>query len=255
MSSFALDKRIFNPSLYKQLTNIWLAGVDTKGQELQEDVAKRWFRSDPELDGICRENFLHALEAIGPERLPVPTADPFIQELGAIAEQERNGDGSQAAWTALSMVLLLDQMPRNIFRTADGLVKVYNHYDKIALALVRRLLSPASPIPRPDLHPQWRNSFSHRMWFYLPLEHSEEIENHKTIDDILAEFSKDTEKSQDLNATKNLLQGFVKAEQEHRGVLDRFGRYPHRNIALGRESTEEEKAHLKDGGATFGVAQ
>lgn len=173
MSSFVLDKRIFNLSLYAEVTNVWFQGFDTKGNFALEDVGKRWFMKNEVLDGICTEKFLPALDAIGPSQVSLPTAEPFMQQLVAVAEQEHAAGvdetgaktGSQTAWTALGMVILLDQMPRNIFRTTEGLCKVYNHYDKIALSLVQSILSPTSPIPRADLYPPWREDFAHRMWF------------------------------------------------------------------------------------------
>lgn len=47
-----------------------------------------------------------------------------------------------------------------------------------------------------------------------------------------------------------LLKGF---EEEHRVIIERFGRYPHRNKVLGRESTREEAEYLENGGSTFGM--
>jgi uncharacterized protein (DUF924 family) len=51
------------------------------------------------------------------------------------------------------------------------------------------------------------------------------------------------------------LENYQKSAKDHRDILERFGRYPHRNTALGRVSTEEERRFIEDGGATFGVAQ
>jgi uncharacterized protein (DUF924 family) len=93
------------------------------------------------------------------------------------------------------------------------------------------------------------------MWLYMPLMHSEDIESHKLVDSILAETKTELEQLQGRKGSKMLLQGQFKAEKDHRDILDRFGRYPHRNRALGRVSTQEEKKFLEQGGATFGVAQ
>jgi uncharacterized protein (DUF924 family) len=254
MSTFQLDRDVFTPTLYKQVTEIWLTGAGVDGK-LEPSVAKKWFLGDAELDRVCKDNFAHALEIIGPERLPQPTAKPFLQELESIQNEGKKDSGAQAAWTALSMVILLDQMPRNIFRTNEGLRKVYTHYDRMAFDLVKTLLSASSPISRPDLHPQWENSFAHKMWFYLPVVHSEDIEAHKTLDDLVVPFSKRIENLEGYEATKGLVDGFMKSEKAHREPLEKFGRYPHRNIALGRTSTEQEKEFLKGGGQTFGVAQ
>lgn len=255
MSTFQLDKNVFTPTLYKQITDVWLPGVDPDGKSVDNNLVMKWFRGDAGLDRLCKDNFAHVLETIGPKRLPEPTAKPFLQELEAIQGEETGDGGSKAAWAALSMVILLDQMPRNIFRTEEGLRKVYTHYDKIAIDFVQALLSTSSPISRPDLHPQWQNSFAHKLWFYLPLEHTEEIEAHKTLDDLIAQFSDQIQKLEGYEATKRLVEDTLKAERMHREPLERFGRYPHRNSALGRMSTEQEQEFMNGGGATFGVAQ
>jgi uncharacterized protein (DUF924 family) len=259
VSSFSLDRSIFKPALYKKVVDVWLAGISTDGGTVDMDVARRWFMGTPEervaFDGICRDNFGDALEAIGPAKFPKPDAEPFLSELREIARRDASKDGSEAAWTALSIAILLDQMPRNIFRTDEGLVKVYSHYDHISQSFARALFSPASPIPRPDQHPQLRNSTAHRLWFYMPLCHSEDIAAHEQLDEILTDFHADLEKQHGLAGSKHFLQQQFKAEQEHREILDRFGRYPHRNGAMGRQSTEEEEKFLASGGATFGVVQ
>jgi uncharacterized protein (DUF924 family) len=259
MSSFALDKNIFNPALYQKVQDIWLGGVNPNGEEVNMDVVRRWFMGTPDerlaLDKKCSDNFLHALDAIGPANFTAQTAEPFLSQLTELAQDDSKGDGAEAASAALSIAILLDQMPRNIFRTNEGLTKVYTHYDKISQAFVRTLFSPASPIPRPDQHPLWRNSTAHRMWFYMPLCHSEDVEVHKQMDGLLDDLQRDLDAQPGCAGSKKLLEGQFKAEREHREIIDQFGRYPHRNGALGRESTDAEIRFMSEGGATFGVAQ
>lgn len=252
MSTFHLDRDVFNQSLYKQVTDIWLGGASVDGKTLDDSAVKKWFVGDAQLDRICKDNFASVLDTIGPEAMPHPSAKPFLDNLGDIYKDNEDG-GSQFAWTALGMVILLDQVPRNIFRTNEGLIKVYTHYDRIAFDLARTLLSPSSPMPRPDL--RWQHSFAHIMWFYLPLEHSEDIEAHDLLRDIVEPLSKIIEDLTGYEATKRLIEHFKMSEKSHREPLEKFGRYPHRNTALGRTSTEQEKSFLESGGATFGVAQ
>ena len=259
MSTFTLDRNIFNPALYQKVRNVWLDGVDPSGEEINMDVVQRWFMGTPEerlaLDKQCSDNFLPALEAIGPSKLTTPNAEPFLAQLEEIAQKDTTSDGAEAASMALSIAILLDQMPRNIFRTNEGLFKVYNHYDKISQAFIRTLFSPVSPIPRPDQHPIWRNSTAHRMWFYMILCHSEDIEVHNQLDGLLEDLQHDLKKQPGCAGSKTILENQLKSEREHREILDRFGRYPHRNGALSRKSTEDEIKFLSEGGATFGVAQ
>ncbi|KAF2831811.1 DUF924-domain-containing protein, partial [Ophiobolus disseminans] len=244
-SSFTLDPAIFNPTLYTQITNIWLPGVDLRGEALPHDVLKRWFMltgaERDAFDSTCRAHFAHALDAIGPHVFSPPTAQPFIDEI------DSKLDAGDAAWTALSLTLLLDQIPRNVYRTDEGLRKVYTHYDSMAYALSQTLLARPT---RPDTHPQWRQSAAHRLWFYLPLMHSENLGAHNLLDKILVEATQDCERAE---GSKGFVAAQVKAEKEHRAILERFGRYPHRNRALGRGSTGEEGVFLREGGATFGV--
>ncbi|KAF2682733.1 DUF924-domain-containing protein [Lentithecium fluviatile CBS 122367] len=259
MSSFTLDKTIFKPALYKDLRNVWFEGIELDAKDIDMKVVKRWFMGSPEervvFDGVCRDKFAHALEAIGPERFPDANGEPFLRDLRDATQEDSKSDGAEAAWTALSIILLLDQIGRNIFRTNEGLAKVYNHYDKIAYSFVRSILSPDSAAGRPDLHPQWRSSVVHRMWFYMPLVHSEEIQAHDIYDKIMADFGEELAQEEGNETMLRFLEQALKAEKDHRDILDKFGRYPHRNAALGRETTPEEKKFMDEGGATFGVAQ
>ncbi|EFQ87172.1 hypothetical protein CFE70_001156 [Pyrenophora teres f. teres 0-1] len=265
ISTFKLDPSIFNRALYKRVTELWFPGVDTSGQELDMSVTKRWFMGTPEekaaFDTQCRAAFAHSLDSIGPERFPEANAQPFLDEIQRVADEEAEHDttgkakGEEAAWTALSLTLLLDQMPRNIHRTEDGLRLVYTHYDRMGYSLARSLLSSSSPIPRPDTHPVFRLSAAHRIWFYLPLMHSEDLSAHKFAGEIVDEYAREVAGLEGYNGTKMFLEGHKKVLTEHTNILERFGRYPHRNGALGRESTEDERRFMEEGGATFGVGQ
>ncbi|KAF2874801.1 hypothetical protein BDV95DRAFT_563612 [Massariosphaeria phaeospora] len=259
MSTFTLNKDLFNASLYSNLRNVWFEGWEPNDQEFRGDVVKKWFLGTPEeklaFDTTCRENFAPALDSIGPDKFPNPTAEPFLREIQDAVQNSPANEAAEAARTALSLVLLLDQIPRNIFRTDDGLVKVYTHYDKIAYSLMTALMASDSPLPRPDLHPQWRKSGAYRMWFYLPFIHTEDTKEHDRVDEILATFKTEIDKEDGHEATRIFLQKSQESGKEHRDILDRFGRYPHRNTPLGRASTDEEKRFLAEGGATFGVGQ
>ncbi|KAG9188135.1 hypothetical protein G6011_02058 [Alternaria panax] len=261
-SAFTLDPAIFNRTLYKKITDLWFHGVDATGQDFDMSIAKRWFAGSFEerivFDGQCRDVCASALEAFGPDKFPEANAQPFLDEIARIAEEESKADtaiGGEAAWAALSFALLLDQMPRNLYRTEDGLRLVYMHYDRIAHLFIRNILSPSSSVARPDTHPVMHFSAAHRTWLYIPLMHSEDLSAHDLADGILAEFARELEGLDGYNGTKMWLENYQKASKEHRNILERFGRYPHRNTALGRTSTEEERRFIEEGGATFGVAQ
>ncbi|KAJ4371990.1 hypothetical protein N0V83_003763 [Neocucurbitaria cava] len=282
-----LDPSIFNPTLYRQLLSTWFppSAIDLSGRHLDSAVLRRWFMGSPEeraqFDGECRSAFGAALEAIGPEKFKLPeglsAAEPFLQELEKTIGDGDNagGEGEEAAYTALALTLLLDQIPRNIFRSEEGLRKVYTHYDKISFEFATALLGPEvnanSPSPiqrRPDTHPLFARSAAHRLWFYLPLMHSESLAAHDRLDALLASYSqelddleasssspegKEEDEEESLKGSRMFLAGQMKAEKEHRDILERFGRYPHRNEALGRQSTVEEEEFLQGVGRGLGL--
>lgn len=120
---------------------------------------------------------------------------------------------------SLALLILLDQYPRNAFR---GTAHMYatdplaRHFARRAVAL-RHDLAVA-----PSL----------RLFFYLPFAHSEDLD--------------DQERSVELHA--ELGEGEDRHAIGHRDVIRRFGRFPHRNPMLGRETTLEEARFLADGG-------
>ncbi len=121
---------------------------------------------------------------------------------------------------ALALILVLDQFTRNLNRnSADA----YGNDNK-ALAVAK------AAIQRGD---DQRMRDDIMVFTYLPLMHSENIEDQRRC---LAH----------MEATG--LEGNIKAAREHLDIIERFGRFPHRNSLLGRETTAEEQAFLDDGG-------
>lgn len=78
--------------------------------------------------------------------------------------------------------------------------------------------------------------------------HSEALSDH----DLMAGKLEDMENGVD-ETGKEYLGSLVAFERRHRVILERFGRYPHRNGVVGREGTEEEGVWLREGGDTFGA--
>ncbi|KAK4617562.1 hypothetical protein CLAFUW4_12396 [Fulvia fulva] len=264
--SFHLDRSIWNDTLYSHIRSFWFAGLPPGQQHGNEITVKRWWgagRSEEEAEQIdveCREAYSTALESIGPDRITLPPwkgyaedlahaneiAAPFISEVKTAQSQ----DAKKGADTALSLVLLLDQMPRNIYRDPAGLRLVYNHYDRISWSLLRSLYTLS---PNPMHHSSLRAATAYKYWFGLPLMHAEDLESHKMGAELLDTLQKECEEDGDPALLGDMKASF-KASADHREVIERFGRYPHRNEALGRESTEEESEWLKTG-ETFGVKQ
>ncbi|HUO18788.1 MAG TPA: DUF924 family protein [Steroidobacteraceae bacterium] len=152
---------------------------------------------------------------------------------------ERAGAGELAGWAdgprrRLSLILLLDQFPRNIFR---GTARAFA-YDEQALALT---LSGMQSAADAALEPP------ERLFFYMPLQHAESLE---AQDEALAACRRLV-----AEVTPEFRPVFASAlgyAEQHRAIIERFGRFPHRNAVLGRTSTPAEAQWLGAGGVRFG---
>jgi len=160
--------------------------------------------------------------AAGPEKWFKKDAafDDEIRE-GFLETYEATTDGRLAEWEltvegALALTLVLDQFPRNMFR---GSARAFAA-DPLARAVAGRALARGfdQQMVMPD-----------RQFFYLPFEHSESLADQERC---VALF----------RATGDA--DLVKWAELHADIIRRFGRFPHRNTALGRDTTAEEQAFL-----------
>ena len=151
---------------------------------------------------------------------------------------ERAAAGELDSWAAgprgrLSLILLLDQFPRNMFR---GTARAFAT-DSRALALTLTGMQSAADAALEPVE---------RLFFYMPLQHAEsrdaQDESVAACRRLLAEAAPDD---------KELCAGALRFAEEHRAIIERFGRYPHRNAILGRASTPEEIEFLKQPGSSF----
>jgi uncharacterized protein (DUF924 family) len=152
---------------------------------------------------------------------------------------ERAAKGELAAWAdgprrRLSLIILLDQFPRSIFR---GSARAFA-YDGQALALALSGMQSGADAAL---------NVVERIFFYMPLQHAEtrevQEESVAAYRRLLAEAPAELHDS---------FAGALRSAENHCTLIERFGRFPHRNRALGRESTPEELDWLRAGGATFG---
>lgn len=135
---------------------------------------------------------------------------------------------SEQAQPMLALVILLDQFSRHIYR---GQAKSFA-FDGKALRWAEEAL--AQGFDR-QLGP-WQRSF-----LYLPFEHAESLAAQERS---IALYS-------DLAAEHPALSGALDYAQRHREIIARFGRFPHRNEILGRQSTPDEIAFLQEPGSRF----
>jgi uncharacterized protein (DUF924 family) len=123
----------------------------------------------------------------------------------------------------LAEIIVLDQFSRNIYRDKPGAFAS----DSLALALAQTAVSSKSDSELDDLQ---------RSVLYMPYMHSESAKIHEIAVRLFSQ--KGMEENLDF-------------ELSHKKIIDRFGRYPHRNIILGRKSTPEEIDFLKTPGSSF----
>jgi uncharacterized protein (DUF924 family) len=158
------------------------------------------------------------------------TDELISSRFGAAVEAALRGElqhwADGDARNALALILLLDQFTRNIYRDSARAFAG----DPMALAVAKRLVADGRHLRLAPLE----------RWFaYLPFEHSEQLsEQHESLR-LFGELAKE-----------GLAEPLVWA-QKHYEVIARFGRYPHRNELLGRDSTLEEAEFLSQPGSRF----
>jgi uncharacterized protein (DUF924 family) len=133
----------------------------------------------------------------------------------------------------LSCVIVLDQFPRNMFRNTPAMFSSDALAQMLTLELVGLGYDKTMPVAQAS-------------FCYMPLMHSEQTPDQQRCVELFIELSQRTSGS--VRETVEFQLGYAKA---HRDIVARFGRFPHRNQVLGRQSTEEELAFLKEPGSSF----
>jgi uncharacterized protein (DUF924 family) len=158
----------------------------------------------------------------------------FDQEVRSrfLGLHEEAASDTLAAWkhfagACLALIVLLDQFPRNMFR---GTARAFAT-DALALEAARHAV--ASGYDRAMLPVE-------RLFVYLPFEHAEALADQETACELMAPLDRFPE-------TADVGRYAI----AHRDVIRRFGRFPHRNAALGRASTPDEIEFLKGPGSSF----
>jgi uncharacterized protein (DUF924 family) len=192
--------------------SFWIGPLDASGRA-DAFHTKRWFTRDPALDEEIRIRF---------------------------AELHRElANGEHADWRTtdrglLAAIVVLDQFSRNMFR---GTAKAFAA-DALAVELARRAV--AAGVDR-------RLRYDERGFVYMPFMH---CEHRATQDECVALFENWCAELSPALAD-GAFNGLRYAGM-HREIVARFGRFPHRNAVLGRESTADEKAFVLDKGSMFG---
>lgn len=178
---------------------------------------KRWYMGGEEMDRDVRSRFGAELEKLVANDRSASYLLDWVQ-----LENPRAG---------VAAVVLVDQLTRNAFR---GSAKCFA-LDPLARDMTKTMLQ------RPDINDL---RLVERTFLLLPLEHSEDIKDHDQLESELQRLRRACEAEGSPEDLAKLVEGMAKYAEEHSQVVRRFGRYPHRNKVLGRETTAEESDFL-----------
>ncbi len=171
-----------------------------------------WFSGHPQFDAAIRERFAE------------------LVELGA--------EGKLADWSStplgwLAWLIVLDQFPRNLYRSdARAWVQDVRAQQLALWGIEEGFDRQLQPIQR--------------VFAYIPLEHAEDRGLQQRCIALFEALCKDVPADE-----RNQYTDFLEYAWKHHAVIARFGRFPHRNAVMGRTSTPEELAYLAEPGAGF----
>lgn len=190
------------------LLDFWFGDATLQRDWPETDRSPLWFGGGPELDAQITARF-------------GPLVDAALG--GGLVEWEARLD------SRLALIVLLDQLTRNVHR---GTARAFAG-DARAQTLVLQTLALAQDAKLPRMG---------RMFLYMPLMHAENLALQHECLTRFTELQRASPPGQRAG-----LDGNLRSARQHLEIVERFGRFPHRNTAMGRTSTAEEETFLKDG--------
>ena len=187
-------------------------GANPDQAALAKDRAALWWSKNIDVDREIRQRFESSVQLAGEGRLNSWLIEPRGR---------------------LALIILTDQLPRNIYRDSPQAFA----FDTRALEW--SLDGIESSVDR------WLRPIE-RVFFYLPLEHSERLEDQERSVAMFRELLPSVDPDQ-----QEIFESYLNFAILHRDVVARFGRFPHRNRILGRTSTPEELYFLSQPGSSF----
>ena len=194
-----------------RVIDFWFGNLDRHGLADKEHVSS-WWKKDEAFDAALRAHFMDLHAEIM--------------------------DGGRRTWQSqdlgvLATVIVLDQFSRNMFR---GTPRMYES-DQLAVELATKALEDG--VDR-------RVATHHAVFLYMPFMHSEALEHQERCITLFRELAERVE-----GPARDAVSGNVDYAIQHRDIVARFGRFPHRNEILGRDSSAEEREFLTQPGSSF----
>jgi len=192
---------------WKEILDFWFGELDEHG--LPDSFHRnRWFRSTRAFDQEIRRRFLSMV---------------------LFASEDGLRHWRKVAGGALAEIILLDQFTRNIHR--GGALAFSN--DKLSVKLCKEAMRNGQDMELPAVK---------RAFLYMPLQHSEKLKDQDLGVECYEQLVASTK-----GIAGEFMESFLESARDHREIIQRFGRFPHRNKALKRSSSPEEEAYLTDG--------
>jgi uncharacterized protein (DUF924 family) len=188
----------------------WLGNSETSPDDLR-GLNKMWFGKSAVIDAEIRLRFGTLVDTL--------SAGPLAFDWAERSPSDR-----------LAAIIALDQFSRNLFRDSP---RAYAQ-DHLALRLAKDGLTRGEDITMSE---------TARIFFYLPFEHSEDAGDQARAIELFSGLHQSAR-----SGYEELLASTLDYAKRHKEVIDRFGRFPHRNAAVGRTSTPEEKLWLASEG-------
>lgn len=192
---------------YQKILSYWF-GDDPDDLAVIQRQSTLWFGKNEQVDRQIQQQFEPMIDSVVRDRIILPR-------------------------DSLAQIVLLDQFTRNIYR---GELRAFA-FDSIALQMVLEGLEREEDR---QLRPV------ERVFYYLPLEHSEKLENQNRSVDLYQALADEVP-----DDWQEAFDGFLDYAIRHQVIIERFGRFPHRNAILGRSSTPGEIEFLSQPGSSF----
>eukprot|EP00347_Sterkiella_histriomuscorum_P009849 403339637 len=198
-------------SRINEILKFWYGEGNDRNMQMDPGSMRKWFGSSAEMDQLITENYKE---------------DILKFERGEYNSWITDRDGKVAA------IILLDQFTRNCFRKN----KQAFSYDHIALSIAKSISDEEF----------LSYGIQDQMFIILPYEHDETLESQKKALHLCDLTIDKVNQIPDVpDQIKNLAKAVKDYAVKHSSVIEKYGRYPHRNEVLERESTEEEVEYLK----------
>lgn len=195
----------------EKILEYWF-GPSADAGEISKEKRRLWWDADPAIDAQIRTRFGDLVEAAG---------------RGDLADWAETPRG------LLALILLTDQFPRNIHRRTP----LAFAFDAAARAFCKHGIVRGFDLQLPPIQ---------RVFHYLPLEHSEALEDQNESVRLFSELAQLAPPEH-----RELFAGYLRYAERHREIIARFGRFCHRNEILGRPSRPEEEEFLRQPGSSF----